>query len=163
LNNAGNTLALNSTTGPWNLDGGLIEGGTVTEVGGTFLQPTNSGGELTGVVLNGDLDLASESAHLDIGSGGLTLNGTAHLSNASRTTSGLLRFDGTQTLGGSGTIVFGAATSNNLTVGSGTLTLPQGFLIHGQSGDINGSFVNQGTIDADSSGGTFILSGSWSS
>jgi RHS repeat-associated protein len=165
LNNAGNTLTLNSTTGPWNLDGGLIEGGTVTEVGGTFLQPTNSGGELTGVVLNGNLDLASESAHLDIGSGGLTLNGTANLGNASGTTSGVLRFDGTQTLGGSGSIVFGSATggANNLTVGSGTLTLPQGFLIHGQSGAINGSFVNQGTIDADTSGGTFLLSGSWSS
>ena len=74
LNNAGNTLTLNSTTGPWNLDGGLIEGGTVTEAGGTFLQPTNSGGELTGVVLNGNLDLASASARLDIGSGGLTLS-----------------------------------------------------------------------------------------
>src|SRR5262249_32448102 len=152
-------LTLNSTTGPWNLDAGLITGGTITEVGGTFLEPTNAGGELMGVVLNGDLDMASTSVMLDI-SGGLTLNGPAFGGNNSGTTSSFMRFDGTQTLGGSGSVVFGSdgGGHNSLTVASGTLTLAPGFLVHGKNGAINGPFTNQGTIASDG-GGAIVVNG----
>ena len=46
LNNVGTTLALNATTGSWNLLGGTIVGGTLSESGGAELFFTSSGGTL---------------------------------------------------------------------------------------------------------------------
>ena len=48
LNNTGTTLAFTAATGSWNLVGGTITGGTVTETGGAELTFTNSGGTLAG-------------------------------------------------------------------------------------------------------------------
>ena len=133
LNNTASTLTLNSTTGAWNLttpgaQEGTIQGGTVTEAGGDYLQPTNNGGLLNGVTLNGDLDLASVSAHVDL-TNGLTLNGTIYLGNTNATTASFMRSYGSETLGGSGTIVFGSASGdfNRVNIQSGTLTLAPGF------------------------------------
>ncbi len=58
-------------------------------------------------------------------------------------------------------------TVNGLYVGGtgSVLTIGPGITVHGQSGQINGesgSFVNDGTIDADESGGVIKLAGTWS-
>ncbi len=59
LDNTGTTLALNATTGSWNLVGGTLKNGTLSETGGAKLVGTASGGTLDGVTLNGDLDLTA--------------------------------------------------------------------------------------------------------
>ena len=101
---------------------------------------------------------------------GLTLNGTATLGDS--TGFGLLYFEGTQTLGGSGTVVFGTFdTRNALMVASAgtTLTIGAGITVQGQNGYVgydpnfggspDVSVVNQGTIAADTSGGTITVYG----
>ena len=45
---------------------------------------------------------------------GLTLNATAWLGNAAGTTFGQMFFDATETLGGTGTVVFGKSGSNQI-------------------------------------------------
>ena len=79
-----------------------------------------------------------------------------YLGNASGTTSGGLIFWGTQTLGGTGTVLFGKSGSNsirNYTDGT-VLTIGPQITVRGSSGSFNGgTLVNQGTISADDSGG----------
>ena len=73
LDNTGTTLAFTAATGSWNLLGGSITGGTVTEAGGAELTFTNSGGTLAGVTFDNDLDLASLYGANATVTGGLTL------------------------------------------------------------------------------------------
>ena len=169
LNNAGTTLALNTTTGSWTLLGGTILGGTLSESGGVELFTTSSGGTLSGVTLAGNLDLASNDATVYV-VGGLTLNNaTVYLGNATGNTYGDLCFEGTQTFGGTGTVLLGASGSNFLGISKGSsdstvysLTIGAGITIRGSSGTIgeglgysypDDTIVNQGTITADGSGG----------
>ena len=93
------------------------------------------------------------------------------MGNPTNSWSGVISFAGSQTLGGSGTVVFGNAFYgyNALLVANGgtTLTIGSGITIEGQNGSIgyspweggaqNGSVVNQGTIQADVSGGTIAI------
>ena len=58
LNNPG-TLALDDTTGSWQLEGGTIAGGTVTTAGAAELVGTPSGGTLDEVTLAGTLDVGN--------------------------------------------------------------------------------------------------------
>src|SRR5262249_35706328 len=74
LDTGGGTLAFTATTGSWNLTGGTLLGGTVTEADGAELTFTNSGGTLNGVTFNNDLDLTN-NARATV-SNGLTLNGS---------------------------------------------------------------------------------------
>ena len=98
----GGTLALDGTTGSWNLAGGRIRGGTVTASNGAELVFTSSAGTLDGVTAASDLDLASNNdANVQIVDG-LTLNATAWLGNAAGTTFGQMFFNATGTLGGTG-------------------------------------------------------------
>ena len=93
LDNTGTTLALNATTGSWNLVGGTLKGGTLSESGGAELVFTSSGGTLDGVTTESDLDLASNAYAYAFVQDGLTLdNATVYLGNASGTTSGGLTF-----------------------------------------------------------------------
>ena len=48
LDNTGTTLALDATTGSWNLVGGTLKNGTLSESGGAELVFTSSGGRWTG-------------------------------------------------------------------------------------------------------------------
>ena len=163
LNNTGTTLALTAATGSWNLLGGAISGGTVTETGGAELTFTNSSGTLAGVTFDNNLDLASVNDANATITGGLTLNGaTVDLGNTAGSTYGQLYFNGTQTLGGTGTVLFGKSGSPSqvyeTAYPSGTLTLASGITIRGSSGTLGGYYsgdavVNQGTISADDSGG----------
>lgn len=161
LNNTGTTLAFTTTTGSWNLVGGNITGGTVTEAAGAELTFTGSNGTLAGVTFNNNLDLASVYGADVTVTGGLTLNGaTVDVGNAAGSTWGQLYFSGTQTLGGSGTVLFGKSGNNGVyeTAGASTLTIGSGITVRGSSGTIssysgNSTVVNQGTISADDSGG----------
>ncbi len=171
-------LNLDATTGSWNLLGGTIKNGTLNESGGAKLVLTNSGGALTSMTVNGDLDL-TQQANTGLGFyGGLVLNGTVFLGNDAGTTYGRLYFGDTSSnagsLTGTGTVVFGGSGSNfiqnasNQAGAAGTLTIGSGITIRGKNGALynnytNGSLVNQGTINIDTAGGTIQLGGSGTS
>ena len=134
----------------------------MTETGGAELTFTNSGGTLAGVTFNNNLDLASVNGANATITGGLTLNGaTVDLGNAAGSTYGQLYFNGTQTLGGTGTVLFGPERLQRGVrdrLPRGTLTIGSGITVRGSSGTIGGYYssdavVNQGTIAADGSGG----------
>ena len=104
LNNTGATLTLNAVTGSWNFLNSTINGGTVAFAGGaTLLLTANnvSGNFINGVTLDSDLTISGTSAALRV-SGGLTLNGTIHLTGSNTSVRSLV----TQTFGGNGTISF---------------------------------------------------------
>ena len=171
LNNAGSTLTLNS--GSWNLLGGTVNGGTISELGGSELAVTSSGGTLNGVTVNGPLDLTATNAYATVTSG-LTLNGTATLGSYAH-----LNFTGgSQTLGGTGTVIFNNASYEGLITATNnmTLTIGVGITIIGgnnqgnstTSGAVigdstewasgtNASVVNLGTIDAGTSGMSIVV------
>lgn len=109
LDDTGTGLALDATTGSWNLAGGTLKNGTYTASGGAALVFTSSGSTLDGVTADSDLDLASNSGATATVKDGLTLaNGaTVRLGNAAGTTAGTLAFSGTQALGGTGTVLLG--------------------------------------------------------
>src|SRR5262249_45076139 len=102
---------------------------------------------------------------------GLTLNGTAQLGDTAGINGGQLVFSGSQTLGGTGTVVFGGPSgiSNALQVAQSgtTLTLGPALRVHGNEGNIASTsrlsdppavnVVNQGTLPADPAGGTIHL------
>ncbi len=63
-----NTLTLNSATGSWTLSGGTISGGEVSFTGGTsLLINSNTNNLLTGVTINGDVNLSVSNAVTRIG------------------------------------------------------------------------------------------------
>jgi hypothetical protein len=79
--------------------------------------------------------------------------------------SGNLVFAGSQTLGGSGSVLMGQSSVDELTMSSqtsaATLTIGSGITIHGTTGVVfasAGNIVNQGTIVADSAGGFIQVS-----
>ncbi len=176
LNDAGATLAANDLTCV--LDAGTIDGGTLSLTNGAILvgiYNNANGGTLAGVTLDGTLDLATNNGANVTITGGLTLNGTIDLGNTSVSTYGRLNFVGAQTLGGTGSVVFGGPTgyihNNQITTASnngdsGTLTIGAGITIEGQYGSIGNSalpLINQGTIDANVSGGGISINGTnWS-
>ena len=104
--------------------------------------------------------------------------GTINLGGTNNSNWGYLQFSGTQTLGGTGTVNFGTdGTLNSVYVSDSgtTLTIAPGVTIEGNSGDVgynsntstypyvgstNVAVINQGTINANSSGGTIVVNGS---
>lgn len=142
-----------------------VTGGTInTSGGGTFIAANSSANALSGVTLNGTLDMATNAGFERIVNG-LTL---ASGSNVAINANSVFTFDGgSQTLGGNGTVTFGATGSSNR-IGienGGTLTIASGVLIHGENGTIGGqvltggpaTIINNGTISADVSGGTISI------
>ena len=135
LDNTGSTLALDSRTGAWNVVGGTIIGGTITTSGGNVLTAVNSSNTLSGVTLDGTLDMGSVFAPKMTVTSGLTLNGTILLGSADGSDVGTLTAQGTQTWSGTGSILFGGSDTTSLAISSGaTLTLGAGLTLHGQSG-----------------------------
>ncbi len=143
---------------------GTVDGGTVDVGTGTNL--ILAGSTLNGVTLSGNYQLAgSNDIYIE---NNLTLDGTLTLGNSS--TYGSLYFaSATNTLGGSGTVDFsGPGPYNAVGLASGTLTIGPGITVQGQTGyvgyspGIGGSpssitVVNQGTIQANVSGGTITV------
>jgi hypothetical protein len=166
LDNTGTTLALNATTGSWNLSGGTIKNGTLNASGGQDLIATVLGGTLDGLTIDGDLDLSQSIFATITVEHSLVLNGTAFLGKADKTTFAHLIFgDGknadSQTLSGA-VVLFGGSSNNSLVnriLSPGTLTIASNVLIHGQVGSVSGgAIINQGTITSDTAGGTLKVS-----
>ncbi len=175
LNNAGTTLALSPTLGNWHLQNGSIVGGTVTSSGGAKLALTNSGGTLSGVTIDASLTVDAtqqSSGNTTNVTNGLTLNGTLNLGKTDGSTAGQLYFQGTQSLSGTGTVMFGGSTGNALygqgngSANPATLTIGAGINIQGGSGSIRGyyitsssdSIINNSTFSF-ASGGTMTIGG----
>ena len=143
--------------------GSTITGGTINSTGSGALVAFNSNSNiLTGVTLNGLLDLATGTG-VERVFGGLTLNGTVNINNNSA-----LSFNGDQTLGGTGTIVLGNTGGSNRALGmegNTVLTIGSGIVVRGESGTVGQAYlqggtqslINNGRISADVSGGTINL------
>ena len=168
------TWTLDAVTGSWNLNGGSVWNGTLNQTVGSQLNYTNNGGSLMAMTVNGLMDLSQTSNTLVSVNGGLVLNGTMLLGNATGSTYGRVTFAGFNvpagTLSGNATIIFGGHAASyvlngsNLGGATGTLTIGSTVTIRGKSGSIsnnfsNGSIVNQGTISADVAGGAITMSG----
>ena len=100
-----------------------------------------------------DLDLAKYNGmSLNLVYGLTLVNATVYVGNATGSTYGQLFFNNTETLGGTGTILFGKCGSNGLyTQGNVMLTIGAGITVRGSNGTVgnwnsNGVIVNQGTI-----------------
>jgi hypothetical protein len=159
----GGTLRVSGTLagdGAFTLRGGTLANADVA-MGITF---TNSG-TLSGVTLSADQDLAATTSSVTL-TNGLSLDSASILlGNAAGSTTGMLIINGTQTLGGSGSIVFGGSNSNLLgSPGAFTLTLGPDIVLRGKNGQVNiQGFVNQGTLSADTAGGTITINAThWS-
>ena len=172
LTNSG-TLALSgSAISPtYKLQGGTINGGTLSTTSGAELTATQAGGTLNGVTVAGTLFTGQIlNTFVDV-KGGLTLaaNGLVTMEG-----NGELIFVGSQSLTGTGTVDFAdnlvLATSFNPSGLKGlyvpnsgdTLTIASGVTVHGITGFVGsttGGFVtNNGSIAADG-GGTFTVEG----
>jgi hypothetical protein len=176
----GGTWALNAGTGSWNLIGGVVRNGTLNESGGALLLFTSAGGALSSVTVNGDMDLSRQPGAYVRVYGGLVLNGTMTLGDAPGNTYGRLYVADPNNpaggLTGNATVVFGGwglggnfiENDSNLLGAPGALTLGAGVTVRGKNGAAysaygNGSLVNQGTVSADTLGGTINLGGSGAS
>ena len=172
IENTGQTLAADASTGGLNLSGGWIHGGSLVMSNNVRLVAGNL--TLDGVTVNGNLDIGNQinGAVLTI-TNGLTLNGTAYIGNSGvgNLASGFygrIACAGTQSLMGNGTMVLGDSSANALwlTLAGTSLTIGPGLTVRGQSGTIGGqnglagtSLVNQGTISADEPGGSMEIAG----
>ncbi len=148
----------------------LIEGtllNSVTSAMTPVVVPVASGQSnysdgLDGMTINGDLIVGStEFAHVTV-QNGLTLNGTAYLGTniPSGNGVGFLDFQGTQTLTGTGKVLFGDSPFNG--IGGGILTIDSGITISGKNGSIgrpNATTINKGTIRVEGARGIFSLEG----
>ena len=163
LNNTGQTLTLNGA-GLVLLRGGLITGGVIAGAAGAILRvPDGFNGTLDGVTLGMDVAVDS-SASLTV-KNGLTMNNAKVTLNSTFNQFAVfpayIYFDGTQTITGTGEIVFGGnaqgrfyARGDGTQVGAAVLTIGTQIIVRGvQSGIIEAlsSFdrvINQGTIVA---------------
>ena len=162
-NNAGGVINI-ANGAALNQLGQTISGGTINTAGtGALAVSGSSANFLDMVTLGGRMDMASAFA-LQRVTGGLTLNGaTINLANAS-----VLSFEGSSTLAGTGSIVFGGVggANNRLHLdGNGTTTFAAGTTVRGENGNIGGQIniggtqvlVNNGTISADVAGGIITI------
>jgi hypothetical protein len=158
------------------LAGGTLKDAVVTASGGAKLLFTQQGGTLDGLTSNADLDLTAASVWATVVNG-LTLNGTATIGGAGDFNR--LEFAGSQTLGGTGQVVFasGGNGSPMLRVRDGgtTLTIGSSMTVRGghasgsyvavigynnqYGGNTNVSVINNGTISADVSGKVIRVGG----
>ena len=110
---------------------GTVDGGTVDAGTGTNL--VLAGSTLNNVTLSGNYQL-TDNSFIYI-QNNLTLDGTLTLGDSS--SYGVLYFisGGSQTLGGSGTVLFSGTTPNDsLALYGGTLTIGSGITVQGQNG-----------------------------
>ncbi len=181
-NNNGQSFSINTDAGVWTLDGGTITGGTLNIAAGQTLRVGQTPGNLlTGVTINGAINVSSNAARVKIANGttfttarvvgfsaglgfapGQTMNGTVLFEGGGS----FLEMDGTPgtlTVGAAGVIRMTAPGGSNATIGSdilyagGAMTLVNNGLISNQSSGSNmtistASFTNAGTVEAISGG-----------
>ncbi len=165
--NSGQSYTLNSATGSWTLNGGTISGGTLNYGNGqSLLLSTNSSNLITGVAINGDLNLSGSGNVAKIG--GSTSFVTAHMSGSSTdlgfvpgySLTGTIQFEGAGT--GLRNLEMNG-TDGTFTVGSGgVLRAASGFAGTAQIGtpfNYGGAMtlINQGLISNEASGRTMTI------
>ena len=111
-------MALNATTGSWNLKGGTLKNGTLSESGGALLVGTTSGGTFDAATIDGDLDLSQPAGVNLTVKNSLVLNGTMFLGKSDSSTYGYVYFGdgsaGAQTLSGNAIVLMGGNSNNAL-------------------------------------------------
>ncbi len=136
----------------------LMEGGTIANTtislspSSTLVGAPGFAGMLTAVTTNGTVDMSSNQCWFNV-VGGLTLNNaTVLLGNLAGTTYGVFDFWGTQTLGGTGSIILGSSTTNALSVLSpeNTLTIGAGITVRGNSARSGATTTTRSLIRARS-------------
>ena len=153
LDNMDDNLILDAVAGSWNLEGGTIIGGTVTTSPDTPLTVAWGSGRLDGVTMNGNLNLVEGVLSI---TNGLTLNGT--LTMGSGNVTARVNFEGTQTLAGQGTVLFGNSPFNELIASSGVAILDPGITVEGGFGRL-ANITNRGTIETATPDARIILDG----
>jgi hypothetical protein len=161
--NVANTIQV---TGLFSLNNGALIGGTI--VSGTTLTLGNTQNNTINrvtVASGATVDESVGNSALYV-TGGLTLNGTLELGSSTGSASSLY-FTTTETLAGTGSVVIGSSSANGIaeTAGTGTLTIASGITIIGNSGSLycgsgyggNDTIINNGTIEANTSGGTISV------
>jgi hypothetical protein len=160
MNNAGQTLNVDTSDGSFSVVNGAIIGGDLRGPAGSVIGVT---GELDGVTA--DIDLTFGTGHI---ADGLTLNGTATVYPGYR-----IIFDptpsGMQSLDGTGTVVMNRDRFGNIGIlnidGDTTLTVSGGITIRGGGGSIGGSYavhgvnilINTGLISGDVQNGSLSI------
>ncbi len=158
LDNTGQTLRLGATTGSWNLTG-TLKGGTLELADGATLNVQN--GTFDGVTLASDLIVDNTTLTL---TNGLTLANRAKLTLGTAQSSSQMFYSGTQTLGGTGSLVFANSSVGYIWAsGPGALTLDTGItvLIQGYAQlygyDDANRLINKGRIVVDASGQASLI------
>ncbi len=174
LDNSGDDLALDAASGSYLLNGGAIVGGSISSTDGAALviplhypwDPPTSPSVLDGVILAADLDIPYDGTLIVWN--GLTLDESeVRMESAisARVYPAIVYFPGTQTLGGSGEIIFGGYSSDNyVRPDTGTLTIGPEITI--RTGDYGGTIgyesndiISYGTISAQTDGMTINITG----
>ncbi|HEY7087553.1 MAG TPA: hypothetical protein VH518_05645, partial [Tepidisphaeraceae bacterium] len=161
-NNAGSGFAFSTTTGDWLLNGGVINGGSLTETTGLLHYSVSSSNRFNGVAVNGPIVLDISSGRVGF-SGSNTISGSASLSASST----VVGFFDTITIPAT-TYNLDGASSYLSTEGVGTMTFPAGATIRGgNNGGIWNTFlsgtsasntvINNGAIVADLGGKGFTI------
>lgn len=152
IDNANATIHINAQSGSWIVDGGGFFGGEIAFADGAqLIFNSNVNNLFHAVTLTGAFALSQPGARLAI-SGGLTLAGTFSITGQNTA----VRFlDGSQSIDGSGSILFSGTLGNQtLSIEGGhTLTITPNITLSGNSGagtispgPGGGSIINQGTI-----------------
>ncbi len=152
LDLGGGTLALDAATGSWQIEGGTLKNGTLTQADGAKLTFSRNGqNTLDKIHVEGDL----ESNGGIVVRNGLTLTGNVILNSTGITFAGTQTFDNAR-------IIFHDFSQVLIQPGT-TLTLGPAAVIEGKTGAIGGGdsgtrkLINQGLISANVPGGTLIL------
>ncbi|MCK9687941.1 beta strand repeat-containing protein [Scleromatobacter humisilvae] len=141
-----------------------ITGGTINTTGtGALMVFSSNNNALSGVTVNGLVDMSANVNSRERVSNGLTLNGTINIANG-----GLLSLDSTgtpnQTIAGTGTVNLNDAGAHLSVEGNGTTTLGAGITVQGQGNIGTATFVggtntlvNNGHIVANVNAGTLTI------
>ncbi|MGD0461590.1 MAG: hypothetical protein ABSB74_03785 [Tepidisphaeraceae bacterium] len=155
---------LNASAGTYQLYGGTLTGGTVESTGGTVELggPNGSAPTISGVTLGGTI---SANNYLTV-TNGLTLNSATLNINGEGNS---VLFSGSQSISGTGEIVFygypgnqlaGANSSSTLTIGSGiTITANTTTFAGATIGSASAPLVNNGVITCSSSNDDITITG----
>lgn len=177
LDNTGQTFTLSAALGgDWELSGGTIQGGTIASADGSKLLLTNSGGTIDGVTVAAGATLSGTASFSSVEIlNDLILNGIFQLGAEDGSSYTQATFRGSQTLSGTGTVMFGSREFNTfyarnsgtvVTVGSdisiqghsarllaySASSMTEGFILNGtivldENFKVSGAWDNNGTID----------------
>ncbi|MGH7140342.1 MAG: hypothetical protein ACREHD_31790, partial [Pirellulales bacterium] len=132
---------IGGATGNWNVaanwDNGIPTSTSDVSITGSVTVTSSSSTGIDGLTVGAGANLIIDNSGIQVANtGGVTDNGTIDIGDSS--TYGALQFSGTQTLSGSGSVVFGSGEDNvlDLTTDSSTLTVGPNIIIRGAQGGV---------------------------